>query len=144
MIVKINDYFPEEDYVGGDGCRDSVFSVTWDVLTAVLLKIKTLGHFYVKPISSYRRFGRIIVRHLQCKRTLYWECLTLKAEALRSIETLATLYKSSRSNILEELNLKCALCEKRNEFLNIIDLEFGPQILKHVILNIVKCQLLKI
>ena len=53
---------------------------------------------------------------LQHKGTLYWKCSTLKVEALRSVETLETLYKSSRPNILEELNLKCAFCEKGTEF----------------------------
>jgi len=70
--------------------------------------------------------------------------MELKAEALRSNETLTILYISSRLNILEELNFKCAFCEKGNEFLNIIDLEFGLQILKDVKLNIVKCPVLKI
>jgi hypothetical protein len=46
MIVKIiKVYLPEEHYVCGVGSRDSVFSATSDVLTGVLLKIETLGHF---------------------------------------------------------------------------------------------------
>jgi len=46
MIVKVfKGYFSEEQYVGGVGSRDGVFSVAWDVLTTMLLKVKTLGHF---------------------------------------------------------------------------------------------------
>jgi len=41
----MNGYFSEEHYVGGVGSRDGVFYAAWGGLTAVLLKIRTLGHF---------------------------------------------------------------------------------------------------
>jgi hypothetical protein len=51
MIVKITKvYLPEEHYVCGVGSRDGVFSATWDVLKAVLMKIKNFEHFTVSRL----------------------------------------------------------------------------------------------
>jgi hypothetical protein len=63
---------------------------------------------------------------------------------MRSIETLTTLYKSSRRDILEGLNLQCVFCEKGIAFLGIIDLELGLHIYKSLLYNVVRCSVLKI
>ena len=62
-------YLPEEYYVCGVGSRDSVFSATGEVLTAVLLKIKISGHFtlsllVVTDVSAGSWFFIFSVREL--------------------------------------------------------------------------------